>query len=113
MHGHTIRIDSGILFRITLGILFCGLFLCGCGGDETAWIPEAGTYDVRILRDNWGVPHIFGKRDVDAAYGLAWAQCEDDWRNIEDAILLVRSRMASVHGKIGRASCRERVCHRV
>lgn len=99
MHGHTIRIDSGILFRITLGILFCGLFLCGCGGDETAWIPEAGTYDVRILRDNWGVPHIFGKRDVDAAYGLAWAQCEDDWRNIEDAILLVRSRMASVHGK--------------
>ncbi len=62
-------------------------------------MPPAGKYDVRILRDEWGVPHIFGKRDTDVAYGLAYANAEDDWVNLQDAVLLSRARMASVHGK--------------
>ena len=28
-------------------------------------IPPEGRYVVEILRDEWGVPHIFGKRDAD------------------------------------------------
>jgi acyl-homoserine lactone acylase PvdQ len=34
-------------------------------------------YEVKIYRDTWGVPHIFGKTDADAAYGLAYANAED------------------------------------
>src|SRR5206468_6280965 len=30
-------------------------------------------YHVKVLRDTWGVPHVFGQRDADTAYGLAWA----------------------------------------
>ena len=30
-------------------------------------------YDVMIHRDTWGVPHIFGEKDKDTAYGLAYA----------------------------------------
>ena len=30
--------------------------------------------DVRVLRDEWGVPHVFGKTDADAAFGLAYAR---------------------------------------
>lgn len=71
----------------------------GRPGDRSAFIPPAGKYDVRILRDNWGVPHIFGKRDADVAYGLAYAHCEDDWATIEEQMLLVRGRMASVLGR--------------
>lgn len=38
---------------------------------------------VKIIRDRWGVPHIFGKSDADAAFGLAFAHAEDDFRTIQ------------------------------
>ena len=62
-------------------------------------IPPPGTYDVRILRDTWGVPHIFGKTDADCAYGLAYAHAEDDYATIIEALRSVRGKMAAVKGK--------------
>ena len=56
-------------------------------------------YDVTIYRDTWGVPHIFGKTDADAAYGLAYANAEDDLKNMQDALLGARGKLASVYGK--------------
>ena len=56
-------------------------------------------YKVTIYRDTWGVPHIFGKTDADAAYGLAYANAEDDLQNIQDALLAARGKLASVYGK--------------
>ena len=35
-------------------------------------------YDARIIRDGYGVPHIFGKRDADTAFGFGYAHAEDD-----------------------------------
>ncbi|MCC6144638.1 MAG: penicillin acylase family protein, partial [Candidatus Hydrogenedentes bacterium] len=71
-----------------------------CGSeDRSAFIPPAGKYDARILRDEWGIPHIFGKTDADAAYGLGFAHSEDDWVNMQEAILLERGRLAAVKGK--------------
>ncbi len=61
-------------------------------------IPPKGKYDVRILRDTWGVPHIFGKTDADCAYGLAYAHCEDDFKTIQEAFFLSRGRLASIQG---------------
>ena len=51
-----------------------------------------------IIRDNWGTPHIFGKEDSDAAFGLAYAHSEDDFRTIHDLLLHVRGEYASVYG---------------
>ena len=48
-------------------------------------------YDVKILRDTWGVPHIFGKTDPDVGFGLAYAHCEDDFKNIQDTMIATRS----------------------
>ena len=42
----------------------------------------ASQYNVRILRDTYGVPHIFGHTDKDAAYGLAYAHSEDDFLTV-------------------------------
>ena len=56
-------------------------------------------YDVRILRDTWGVPHIFGKTDADAAYGLAYAHAEDDFLTIQQSLLAARGRLATVYGQ--------------
>jgi len=39
--------------------------------------------DIDIIRDNYGVPHIFAKTDAALAYGLAWAHAEDDFKTIQ------------------------------
>jgi acyl-homoserine-lactone acylase len=61
----------------------------------------ARSHDVRILRDTWGVPHVFGKTDADAAFGLAYAHAEDDFATIQGALLAARGRLASVQGRAG------------
>jgi penicillin amidase/acyl-homoserine-lactone acylase len=57
-----------------------------------------GAYNARILRDTWGVPHIFGTTDADAAYGLAYAHAEDDFLTIQQTLLAARGRLATVYG---------------
>lgn len=61
----------------------------------------AGPRDVRILRDTWGVPHVFGTTDADAAYGLAWAHAEDDFPTLQGALLAARGRLATLLGPAG------------
>lgn len=61
-------------------------------------------YDVRILRDTWGVPHVFGHTDADVAYGLAWAHAEDDFATIQGALLAARGGLATVLGREGAAN---------
>ncbi|SHG18958.1 acyl-homoserine-lactone acylase [Microbulbifer donghaiensis] len=59
---------------------------------------EARHYDVEILRDNWGVPHIYGDTDADAAFGLAYAHAEDDFATIQNVILATRGQLAAEKG---------------
>jgi len=58
----------------------------------------ADKYAVRIVRDKYGVPHIFGARDVDAAFGLAYAHAEDDFVTMQDVLLVTRGKLATLHG---------------
>ena len=50
---------------------------------------------MRILRDKWGVPHVFGKTDADVAFGLAYAHAEDDFETISEALLSGRGELAA------------------
>jgi acyl-homoserine-lactone acylase len=56
-------------------------------------------YNVTIYRDTWGVPHIFGNKDGDTAYGLAYAHAEDDFKTIQDIMLALKGRLALEYGK--------------
>jgi len=58
----------------------------------------AEKYSARIIRDKYGVPHIYGKRDVDVAFGLAFAHAEDDFATIQDVLLATRGKLATLHG---------------
>ncbi|MEZ4316827.1 MAG: penicillin acylase family protein [Myxococcota bacterium] len=49
--------------------------------------------NVRILRDRFGVPHVFGVSDADAAFGLAWAHAEDDWPMIQGVLAASRGQL--------------------
>ena len=56
---------------------------------------------IDIIRDSFGVPHIFGKTDPDVAYGLAWAHAEDDFATIQQSLMAGKSMLAQYQGKKG------------
>lgn len=60
--------------------------------------PPPGMYDALIRRDTFGIPHIWGATDADAAYGLAFAHSEDDFLTIQQTFLAARGKLASVYG---------------
>jgi acyl-homoserine-lactone acylase len=54
---------------------------------------------VTILRDKWGIPHVYGKTDADAVFGLMYAQAEDDFRRVELNYINAMGRLAEVEGE--------------
>ena len=55
-------------------------------------------YHVEIVRDSFGVPHIFGKTDADCSYGLVYAACEDDYNTVQWGLLLARGKLGLTMG---------------
>ena len=90
--------------------LWASLALVGVvAGAGALWEPLAATgydmpkrsYDVEIVRDEFGVPHINGKTDADTAYGLAFAHSEDDFATIQDVVAMTRGRYGALAGSDG------------
>ncbi len=57
--------------------------------------------NIQIARDSFGVPHIFTKTNAEAAYGLAWAQAEDNFHDMQESLLAVNMMLSRVSGKDG------------
>ncbi|MCI5056455.1 MAG: penicillin acylase family protein, partial [Flavobacteriales bacterium] len=53
---------------------------------------------IQIARDQWGIPHIFGKTDQDVAYGLAIASCEDGFQTIQETLSLGNQCFGEIKG---------------
>ena len=60
---------------------------------------EKQAKNITIIRDNYGVPHIYGKTDADAVFGLLYAQCEDDFKRVEMNYVEKLGRMAEIKGE--------------
>ncbi|GLR18176.1 penicillin acylase family protein [Portibacter lacus] len=58
-------------------------------------------YKVTIARDSFGVPHIFGETDEDVAYGMAWVQCEDQFKTMQEILAACRGVYGEIKGKDG------------
>jgi acyl-homoserine-lactone acylase len=54
---------------------------------------------VTIMRDKWGIPHVFGKTDADAVFGMIYAQAEDDFNRVELNYINAMGRLAEVEGE--------------
>jgi acyl-homoserine lactone acylase PvdQ len=54
---------------------------------------------ITIIRDQWGIPHVFGKTDADCVFGLMYAECEDDFSRVEANYIEKLGRMAEVKGE--------------
>jgi len=66
--------------------------------DAAGLIAKAALYQARIERDTFGVPHVMGARDVDVAFGLGFAHCEDDFGTIQQVALAMRGELAASEG---------------
>src|SRR4051812_18716038 len=65
--------------------------------DLARWTREAAS--VTITRDDWGIPHISGKTDADAVFGLLYAQAEDDFNRVETNYFNALGRAAESEGE--------------
>ena len=65
--------------------------------DAAAWEQQARS--ITIIRDDYGIPHIHGKTDADAVFGLIYAQAEDDFNRVETNYLSAMGRLAEAEGE--------------
>lgn len=62
-----------------------------------AWQKRAK--NITIIRDHYGVPHIYGKTDADVVFGLMYTQCEDDYNRVEENYLDALGRLSELLGE--------------
>jgi acyl-homoserine-lactone acylase len=90
---------------VYLAMLAALLLVAACSGEpghETNLEHErlaARAANVTIIRDDFGVPHIYGKTDADAVFGLLYAQAEDDFNRVERNYIWATGRLAEVDGE--------------
>jgi acyl-homoserine-lactone acylase len=83
---------------LILAVAFVSLPVRGAPNpDVTRWESEArnGT----IIRDDWGIAHVYGKTDADAVFGMEYAQAEDDFNRVETNYLNAMGRLAEAEGE--------------
>src|SRR5574341_1671657 len=77
---------------------------CTSGSTQTTANPDAARWDQRarnvtIIRDDWGIAHIYGKTDADAVFGQMYAQAEDDFNRVETNFINSQGRLAEAEGE--------------
>ena len=82
-----------VLSFVSLGMASPNVFC----SEQTRWEQQASK--VTIIRDHWGIPHIYGKTDADVVFGLLYAHAEDDFSRIEMNYINAMGRLAEVAGE--------------
>ena len=95
------KVNFNLRTMTLLTVLLLTLFSCSQGegsrGEQKRW--EKYADNVTIIRDKWGVAHVYGKSDADAVFGMIYAQCEDDFNRVEVNYINSMGRMAEVVGE--------------
>src|SRR5581483_6625196 len=91
------RIDAFKAALALAGIAACCLLRADDDADITRWKQEAR--NITIIRDDWGIAHVYGKTDADAVFGMEYAQAEDDFNRVETNYLNAMGRLAEAEGK--------------
>jgi acyl-homoserine-lactone acylase len=91
-----IKATAGLIVVLAAGAAFWEPFIA-----RSVAPPPEQRYDARIVRDEFGVPHIFGKTDADTAYGLAYAHSEDDFETLQQVVAMTRGRTGALLGADG------------
>src|ERR1700749_1181964 len=79
------------------GIAACWLLWADEDPDVPRWKQEAR--NITIVRDDWGIAHVYGKTDADAVFGMEYAQAEDDFNRVETNYINALGRLAETEGE--------------
>ncbi len=93
------RWGAGVL--VVLALAFVALATWEPFAASSSAAPPAHAYRAEILRDEFGVPHIYGATDPDVAYGVARAHAEDDFSTLQDVVAMARGRYGAIAGEAG------------
>ncbi|USD26296.1 acylase [Flagellimonas marinaquae] len=85
--------------RITILVVLMLFFSCAEPPRTEVQEWESQAENITIIRDDFGVPHVYGKTDADAVFGLLYAQCEDDFNRVEQNYIWATGRLAEVEGE--------------
>jgi acyl-homoserine-lactone acylase len=86
-----------ILRALLLGTLLAAPALAAEPAEQKRWSARAAA--VTITRDDFGIPHIKGKTDADAVFGMIYAQAEDDFNRVETNFINAQGRLAEAEGE--------------
>ena len=75
----------------------CFAFQAGKSPETARWEQQAR--NVTIIRDDWGIAHVYGKTDADTVFGAMYAQAEDDFNRIETNYINAMGRLAEAEGE--------------
>jgi len=87
------------MMKKSLFLIFIASIVFSCKKTEPKSDLETKAERVEIIRDDFGVPHIYGKTDADVVFGLLYAQCEDDFRRVERNYIWATGRLAELEGE--------------
>jgi len=65
--------------------------------DIARWQKQA--QGITVIRDDWGIAHVYGKTDADAVFGMEYTQAEDDFNRVETNYLNSLGRLAEAEGE--------------
>jgi acyl-homoserine-lactone acylase len=60
---------------------------------------EKQARNINIVRDDWGIAHVYGKTDADAVFGMEYTQAEDDFNRVETNYINAMGRLAEAEGE--------------
>ena len=86
-----------LVVAITLACGASHSFAQSAPAEVSRWQTRA--QGVTIIRDDWGVPHIYGRTDADVVFGLMYAQGEDDFNRVETNFINAQGRLAETEGE--------------
>jgi acyl-homoserine-lactone acylase len=93
-------VKRGAIALVALGVLGFAVLATWEPFFANAATPAGGrAYTAEIIRDEWGVPHIYGKTDADTAFGVAIAHAEDDFFTLQDVVAMARGRYGAIAGE--------------
>lgn len=73
--------------------------VCASGNEDEAQQLSQRAQGITIIRDDFGVPHVYARTDADAVFGMLYAQAEDDFKRIERNYIWATGRLAEIEGE--------------
>src|SRR5215831_12887401 len=100
--GRGDKIEASRMMRTTLASLLFGIVATAQtsapgAADQARWKQRAAV--VTIIRDDWGIAHVYGESDADTVFGAIYAQAEDDFNRVETNYINAMGRLAEAEGE--------------